>query len=67
MSIQNNPLTRRTVLRGMGISFGLPWLESLASRSVSAQAATVSQGAPQRMAFIFVPNGVHLDDWTPQR
>jgi hypothetical protein len=62
MSIEQSRLTRRTVLRGLGVSLALPWLESLAPQA----AAAVPEGsAPQRMAFMFVPNGVHLPDWTP--
>jgi hypothetical protein len=63
MSIRTSPISRRTVLRGLGVSLALPWMESLAP---SVQAAEATQ-APRRMAFIFVPNGVHLPDWTPQR
>lgn len=66
MSSVRSELTRRTVLRGVGVSLALPWLESLAPR---ARASTASEptAAPQRMAFMFVPNGVHLPDWTPRR
>lgn len=64
-----NPLaqgiSRRTALRGLGVSLTLPVLESLQTKSLLA-AGTVS-GPPQRMAFIFVPNGVNLTNWTPQR
>ncbi len=52
-------LSRRTALRGFGVSLTLPWLEAMAT-----SAATVS--APTRMAFIFVPNGVNLSQWTPK-
>jgi Protein of unknown function (DUF1552) len=64
MSIQQSRLNRRTVLRGLGVSLALPWLESVAPRV--ARAATEAT-APQRMAFIFVPNGVHMPSWRPQR
>lgn len=53
-------LSRRTVLRGLGVSLALPWLEATSS---VAQAAAAK--APTRMAFIFVPNGVNLPKWTP--
>lgn len=56
-------LSRRTALRGLGISLGLPWFESIVPR---AAAASIAPTPPQRMAFIFVPNGVHLPDWTPE-
>ncbi|MGI9473833.1 MAG: DUF1552 domain-containing protein [Rubripirellula sp.] len=64
MSIHSEHVSRRTVLRGLGVSLALPWMDSIAPRL--AKAATV-QAKPQRMAFIFVPNGVHLPDWTPKR
>lgn len=68
MSIQTNRLTRRTVLRGLGVSLALPWLDSTLPRAVAAQAAAAGGAAsPQRMAFLFVPNGVHLPDWTPKQ
>jgi hypothetical protein len=65
MSIQQSRVTRRTILRGLGVSLALPWLESLAPQA-SAGVAGIA-GPPQRMAFMFVPNGVHLPDWTPKQ
>lgn len=57
---------RRTVLRGLGISLALPWLPSLAAKALAAPgSAGQSAAPPRRMAFMFVPNGVHLPDWTP--
>src|SRR6056297_2709106 len=55
--------SRRTALRGLGISLGLPWFESLVPTAVAA--SSVAPTPPQRIGFIFVPNGVHLPDWTP--
>ena len=57
-------LSRRSLLRGLGVSLALPGLESLAPRAAHAAAAGAS--APRRMAYIFVPNGVHVPDWVPQ-
>ncbi|MCO8122100.1 DUF1552 domain-containing protein [Stieleria sp. TO1_6] len=65
MSIHQSRLTRRTVLRGLGVSLALPALDSLLPKTTVA--ADLAAAAPQRMAFLFVPNGVHLPDWTPQR
>lgn len=59
--LENAKISRRTVLRGLGVSLALPWLEVTGT---SAKAATVA-ASPNRMAFIFVPNGVALDKWTP--
>lgn len=61
----SSPVSRRTVLRGLGVSLALPWLE--ATHSVARAAAwSPAAAAPRRMAFIFVPNGVHLPEWTPK-
>ncbi len=55
---------RRTFLRGLGATVGLPLLESLAP--VRALGAGVSaEASPIRLAFIYVPNGVHMPHWTP--
>ncbi len=62
MSVLSSKLSRRTVLRGLGVSLALPWLEATGS---IAKAATVGE-APKRMAFIFVPNGVVIPHWTPK-
>ncbi len=51
-------MTRRTVLRGLGVSLALPWLESLASATDSA-----STQAPQRFAALFAGNGFHSKEW----
>ncbi len=56
-------LSRRTVLRGLGLSLGLPMFDSIAP--VVAHAAEAA--SPTRIAFIFVPNGVHLSQWMPRQ
>ncbi len=61
-SLMNSKLSRRTVLRGLGVSLALPWLEATSS---VAKAAAVTSG-PTRMAFIFVPNGVVMNNWMPK-
>ena len=56
--------SRRNFLRGLGTMIALPALESLSSSRVMA-AATGAGKTPVRMAFLFVPNGVCMPDWTP--
>lgn len=56
-------VSRRTVLRGMGVAMAVPFLEGLAPRSVLAVSAPAR---PVRMAYLFVPNGVaNMDAWRP--
>ncbi|SKA80796.1 Protein of unknown function [Prosthecobacter debontii] len=58
-------LSRRTVLRGLGATVALPFLDAM--RPSRARAASVMAGAaPIRMAFLFMPNGVREDRWTPE-
>ncbi len=66
-------LSRRTVLKGVGIAVALPWLEAMAPIYSWANPGT---RPPVRMAFIHVPNGIvtrRLQDgnvlnasWTPE-
>ena len=53
-------LSRRTVLKGAsGLSLTLPWLEAVADNKKTAK-------KPPRVAFMFMPNGVHPDRWNPK-
>jgi hypothetical protein len=67
---QTRRITRRTVLRGLGTAVALPWLESMGRAadvaSAASGAATASGAGPLRMAFLYVPNGVHMPCWRPQ-
>ncbi len=58
--------SRRTVLRGLGTAVALPLLDVMsATRLLSA--ASSDEKPPLRMAFFYVPNGMHMPDWTPQQ
>ncbi len=57
-------LPRRTFLRGLGAAIALPALDAMLP--ARALAAVAGAGKPPvRTAFMFVPNGVHVPDWTP--
>ena len=53
-------ISRRTVLRGAGVTIALPWLESM---NVWAAAA---DPFPKRFAVLFMGNGVNEDHWDSQ-
>ncbi len=55
-------ISRRTVLRGLGTAVALPLLDVMAP---ALSRAAEKKAAPTRMAFIYVPNGKHMPDWTP--
>jgi hypothetical protein len=51
------PISRRTVLHGIGAGLTLPWLDRMSWAGETA--------APMRLLLVYVPNGVNLDLWTP--
>lgn len=61
-------LSRRTFLRGVGAAVGLPALESMTPlMAATGQGIGVnSKGAPLRMAYMTIPNGVNVEHWRPQ-
>jgi Protein of unknown function (DUF1552) len=58
-------LSRRTVLRGLGAGLALPWLEVMGPLNAWSATTPVTKAAPNRLAFLYVPNGVNMADWTP--
>jgi hypothetical protein len=60
-------IPRRTFLRGMGTAVALPMLEAMVSpmKVLAETAAGAASARPLRMAFIYVPNGANMMDWTP--
>ncbi len=65
-------LSRRALLRGLGVALALPAFESLqgkasvANAAVNAAGAQTATGAPLRMAFMSIPNGVQQAHWFPK-
>ncbi len=59
---------RRGFLRGLGAAVALPALDSfrpLLAAGIEKAVATTASGAPLRMAYLYIPNGVNLDLWRP--
>lgn len=56
-------ITRRTVLRGVGCTVALPWLESLQARADSLPS---SSPFPKRFGVVFLGNGVNEDHWSAE-
>jgi hypothetical protein len=55
-------LPRRTILRGLGATLALPFLDSM----VPAFAAADSAATPvKRLGVVYVPNGMSMKQWTP--
>jgi hypothetical protein len=58
-------LSRRAALKGMGVSIALPFLEAMLPATASASAA--ASKPPLRLAFLYVPNGIHMPAWRPDQ
>ncbi len=61
-SLAAHSLSRRQVLRGLGSMISLPFLESFGAR---AFAATKPVTKPVRAAWMYIPNGVNVEQWMP--
>ena len=55
--------SRRTMLRGLGVSMALPWMESLPAWADEADKQPSPGEAPQRLAILFAGCGFHKHEW----
>jgi hypothetical protein len=62
MIITRKHLPRRTFIKGMGTVIALPLLDAMTPALAGANQKT----APARLAFVYVPNGIVMSDWTPK-
>jgi hypothetical protein len=63
MIIKKIALPRRTFLHGMGAALALPFLDAMVP---ALSAAAKRTGAPRRLGFVYIPNGVNWMKWTPE-
>ena len=63
MFISKKHLSRRTVLRGLGVSLSLPFLDSM----VPAQTPLAKTAAAPnvRLGLCYIPHGAVMANWTP--
>ena len=54
-------IPRRSFLKGAGATIALPFLDAM----MPAFAPAAATKAPVRMAFVYVPNGIIMNQWTP--
>jgi hypothetical protein len=55
--------SRRTMLRGLGVTMALPWLESINVWGDEPTTREPSSEAPLRLAVLFAGNGFHAREW----
>jgi len=63
MFITKKHLSRRTFLRGAGVTIALPFLESMVPAQTPLSRTAASPKS--RLACIYIPHGATMDHWTP--
>ncbi len=62
-NVSSHQFSRRRMLRGLGVSMALPWLESLPVWGDEPGPKQAASEAPVRMAVLFAGNGFHSKEW----
>ena len=62
MTIKRTSLARRSFLRGAGAALALPFLDAMVPALGRGSSAPKQ---PLRLGFVYVPNGIIMDRWTP--
>jgi hypothetical protein len=60
---RKHQFSRRTMLRGLGVSMALPWLESIPVWGDETAGRRNASNAPVRLAVLFSGNGFHTKEW----
>ena len=61
--MNSHQLSRRTFLRGLGVTMALPWLESFNVWGDEPRGSEPASEAPVRFATLFSGNGFHSKEW----
>ncbi len=61
MIITKKAIGRRTMLRGIGTALALPFLDGMMPALSAAVKPT------KRFGAVYVPNGIVMEKWTPER
>jgi len=65
--ITGKPLSRRTVLRGLGAALALPFLDAMTPTRFSLHAQAAAPKRIHRFQTFYVPNGMAMPFWTPEK
>src|SRR5258706_2217128 len=61
--MSNHQFSRRLMLRGLGVTMAVPWLESLPVWGDTPAGTQPASEAPVRLAVLFSGNGFHSTEW----
>src|SRR5262245_51566597 len=62
-NMSKHQFSRRRMLRGLGVSMALPWMESLRVWGDEPRGNRSSSEPPVRLAILFSGNGFHSKEW----
>jgi hypothetical protein len=63
MILAKKPISRRAVLRGIGVTLALPLLDGMSPAFGAVRQA--ARARARRLGVIYVPNGIVMENWTP--
>jgi hypothetical protein len=66
MFITKKHLSRRSLLKGAGVSIALPLIDAM-NPAATAWSQTAAGQTPKRLAFIGFPHGAIMDSWVPKQ
>jgi len=64
MTSHSHKITRRTLLKGVGVTLALPWLESISGWGSEAVSSPSTPQYPRRFAALFMGNGISPKNWS---
>jgi hypothetical protein len=64
MNTRTQPITRRTLLKGVGVTMALPWLESISGWGSETASSSSAPQHPKRFAALFMGNGISPPHWS---
>ncbi len=63
MNSRKRALSRRTFLRGTGVTMALPWMDSLSGFGLASASAATTTAQPLRFAALFMGTGISPGRW----
>src|SRR5262245_3224891 len=63
MNRSSPTVSRRTVLRGVGVAMAIPWLESIRVWGEDVGVGGAASAVPKRFAAMFMGNGINPNHW----
>jgi hypothetical protein len=64
MNSHLHKITRRTLLKGIGVTMALPWLEALPLGGSEPASSKSPSAPPKRFAALFMGNGINPKHWS---